>query len=119
MSKENSTVSKMDVSKMEITTLTEQWRNGTLDGGWYYMIDCAGKEWFRYLSGVKPDADFVKCFKEILAPVPDYNQFADLSKKVEELEKRLKEANAIIKSLKDARSQSVNEYLEKYGVENE
>ena len=32
MSKENSTV-----SKMETPTLTEQWRNGTLPENWYYV----------------------------------------------------------------------------------
>lgn len=51
--------------------LTEQWHKHGLTG-WYYMIDCNGKEWFRYLSGTKPDADFVKCFKEVLGPVPNY-----------------------------------------------
>lgn len=51
--------------------LTEQWHNHGLTG-WYYMLDCTGKEWFRYLSGTKPDTDLVKCFKEVLGPVPGY-----------------------------------------------
>ena len=80
-------------------SLTEQWREGTLPKGWYYMLDCDGKEWFRYLSGVKPDTDFVKCFKEVLGPVPDYMDCKGLiydsialnenRKRIDKLEKRL------------------------------
>lgn len=78
--------------------LTEQWHNHGLTG-WYYMLDCTGKEWFRYLSGTKPDADLVKCFKEVLGPVPSYidckgldkarTRIDELVSKTDKLEKKL------------------------------
>ncbi len=85
-------------------TLTEQWREGTLPKGWYYLLDCDGKEWFRYLTGRKPDADFVKCFKEVLAPVPSYDEWqAELASNDELLnvQKRLeKKLEIAIRALK-------------------
>lgn len=70
-------------------TLTEQWRDGTLSDGFYYMQDYTGMYHYHYLLGVKPDSDFVKCFKEVLAPVPSYEEYVELLKKIDELEKNL------------------------------
>lgn len=111
--------------------LTEQWRNGTLEDGFYYVkfpeegVEMVNTYMLKQLALVS-DADKI----EVLAPVPTYNEYLESEshcavysevnqwnkEKIDELEKQLIEANAIIKSLKDARSQSVNEYLEKWGV---
>lgn len=68
-------------------TLTEKWREGTLPEGWYYMQDYTGRHCYRYLLGVKPDSDFVKCFKKVLAPVPSYDEYKELVSKTDKLEK--------------------------------
>lgn len=66
--------------------LTEQWRDGTLKTGSYYIRVITGIEKSDFFEGKK------FCFwtdyeiEEVLAPVPEYNQFADLSQKVERLE---------------------------------
>lgn len=53
----------------------------------------------------------------VLAPVPTYDQFPRLVKKVEKLEKQLKEANKIIKKLyKESGNPIGCDYLEKWGV---
>ena len=90
-------------------TLTEQWRDGTLPDGFYYMQDYTGRYHYRYLLGVKPDADFVKCFKEVLAPVPSYDEWKQAKENLEKngtwytersyklLEKRLEIATKALK----------------------
>ena len=77
--------------------LTEQWKNGTLKTGSYYIRIITGNEKSDYFEGKK------FCFwsdyevEEVLAPVPSYdhfveltekaNQFSQMVKKVDELEK--------------------------------
>lgn len=71
--------------------LTEQWRNGTLPENWYYIhlksnwgnIDCITINYCdeECIFEEYPDEDI----KEVLAEVPDYNQFSKLVKKVEGL----------------------------------
>lgn len=59
----------------------------------------------------------------VLAPVPTYDQFPRLVKKVEKLEKQLKEANKILFNVWDCRedreyyAELAKSYFEKYGVE--
>ena len=57
-------------------TLTEQWRDGTLPDGFYYMlIDCGAGE-FTYINEVydKCPQDYNdEYIKEVLAPVPSYD----------------------------------------------
>ena len=106
--------------------LTEQWRNGTLEESMYYVklpdndIPIVNLYQLKQLALVN-DADEI----EVLAPVPTYqewleseshcavysevnkwnkdkikkleDQFADVSKKVEKLEKQLKEAEDVIR----------------------
>lgn len=104
-------------------TLTEQWKNGTLPENWYYIhlksnwgnIDCITINYCDK-DGVfeeYPDEDI----KEVLAPVPTYDQFVELTKKVDELKQQLKEANKIIKKLyKESGNPIGCNYLEKWGV---
>lgn len=86
--------------------LTEQWRNGTLPNGGYYVKDWDGtinrfvaqnKILWRDLNNPIYTSERI----EVLAPVPTYDQFVELTekadqfsqmeKKVEELENRLKQ----------------------------
>lgn len=127
--------------------LTEQWRNGTLKFGYYYVKNRDGDIFTLGISGGFVDENLFQRIVEVFAPVPTYDQFVELTekadqfsqmeKKVDELEKQLTEAeevihlyfkntqNAVYKSLgmndgyyKKAFIHAVaKEYLKKYGVE--
>lgn len=68
--------------------LTEQWRNGTLEDGFYYVKE--NNEVFispcskHYLLSVMNDC-------EVLSKVPTYDQFVELTEKAEEQEWRIEE----------------------------
>lgn len=82
MSKENPTV-----SKMETPTLTEQWRNGTLPEGMYYVSLHNGDEIsFIWLDKIKHSVYF-EVYKEVLAPVPTYAEFKDLMSNLQYVDK--------------------------------
>lgn len=131
--------------------LTEKWRNGTLkEGAYYILVD-------KYEQN-EPEIDVGICYnsnfewwivKEVLAPVPTYEEWVktgtwytekshnELLKKIEKLERRLKEAEKVIKFYADAQPLTeeekqmsaekyhlvyglkANDYLEKYGVKND
>lgn len=100
--------------------LTEQYRNGTLPSDFYYFTN--GKDFYTIEHHQLKGLPAVKGV-EVVAKVPSYDEWKTAyecqlmeSEEVLTLKEQLEEANAIIKSLKDARSQSVNEYIEKYGV---
>lgn len=109
--------------------LTEQWRNGALPESWYYIhlksnwgnIDCITINYCDEdcVFEEYPDEDI----REVLAPVPTYNQFVDVSKKVDELKQQLAEANKILFNVWDCRedreyyAELAESYFEKYGVE--
>lgn len=75
--------------------LTEKWKNGTLEDGYYYVKNkhfLGGETEYYHVfpSGVKywggcDDEDI----EEILAPVPSYDQFVELVTKCHRLEKQL------------------------------
>lgn len=69
-------------------SLTEQWRNGKLNG-LYYMLDYTGKVVYRWLNGIRPDADFIKGFKEVLDKVPDYDEYKQMEEQINNLQKML------------------------------
>lgn len=126
--------------------LTEQWRNGTLPNGKTFwcqddegnvakLINIRGK-FFEWTISEQDDTEQVK---EVLAPVPTYDQFVEHTEKVDELENRLKEAETVIHLyFKNTQNKTykllgmndgyykkafihavAKEYLEKYGVETE
>lgn len=59
-------------------TLTEQWREGTLETGWYYTKHDDGKiyVWLCF----KDDCSYIENpeVKEVLAPVPSYEKWRTL-----------------------------------------
>ena len=72
-------------------TLTEQWRNGTLEESMYYVklpeeIIIANIYQLKQLDFVN-DADEI----EVLAPVPTYDEYKRLQKRIEIETKALKE----------------------------
>lgn len=77
-------------------TLTEQYKNKELSG-WYYVKakDGSINHWLLFTDSVEFETD--KDIKEVLAPVPSYDHFSQLVKKVERLQEQLKEANEVIK----------------------
>lgn len=121
--------------------LTEKWRNGTLPENWYYIhlksdwggIDCITINYCDE-DGVfeeYPDEDI----KEVVAPVPSYDEYNEFMQKIHILEKQLssiseqlKEANDVIKkyrrfevALKVEKGTLIGvypaiDYLEKWGV---
>ena len=70
-------------------TLTEQWREGTLpDGKYYIKLEPNFTE--RYDVGYSEGGDFVlyniEDIEEVLAPVPNYDKVKEMSQKIERLE---------------------------------
>lgn len=115
-------------------TLTKQWRNGTLEQRYYYVkyflngqkpfVEIELKNFLLDLVKVK-DSDKI----EVLAPVPDYNQFVELTEKVKKLESRMKDAEEALKDFcddctlpkccgcdEDCAGWKAKEYFERYGV---
>ena len=89
--------------------LTEQWKNGEIKEGFYYLSIVPSKKCIDYYYG----EDFVRynewAIEEVLAPVPTYdhfveltekaNQFSQMVKKVEKLEKQLDIATKALKKI--------------------
>lgn len=78
----------------EEKTLTEQWRDGTLLMGYYYVSThpSYGGEAIEYLDD---DCSFglsEGITQEVLAPVPSYDEYVELLKKIDELKKELSDA---------------------------
>lgn len=112
-------------------TLTEQWKNGELEEGYYYVKvndieNIVLDEYCRWYSAKeKPKKEFTygASIEEVLRPVPTLHEYDELLKKIDKLKKQLKEANMVIK--RELRRQSpkdgvllgdMNDYLEKWGV---
>lgn len=75
-------------------TLTEQWREGTLESGHYYIRSgLSTSVEIRYLGN-----GFFEGNIEVLTPVPSHDEYKQLVSKTEQLEKKLAIA---IKALKD------------------
>ena len=120
-------------------SLTEQWREGTIVDGWYYLdydtqeVKVEIKDGRMYIDGIivnrhsyGDDIDLMV----IKGSVPSYNHFSQLVKKVERLQEQLKEANGIIKEYVETTPKVPNDgvhipnynldnaecYLERWGV---
>lgn len=88
--------------------LTEQWKNGTLEDGDYYVrreddtiIDYYFNDHWEWI-------EHEQVIKEVLAPVPTYDQFVEITEKVEQL----KEDNKYLKSGIETRDNQIKQ-LEK------
>ena len=95
-------------------TLTEQWKKKELKDGDYYVLNKAGDIVCDYYIEILGHFDSVltENVKEVLAPVPNYEEYKDLydsnkqlmthiktcEQQIERLQEQLNEANAILKS---------------------
>ena len=87
-------------------TLTEQWREGTLENGFYYVM--SGWSTFieiRYLGN-----GFFEGNIKVLAPVPSYEQFIGLMDDSKELDKAYDKITLLKKKLKIAKK-ALKEYM--------
>lgn len=84
--------------------LTEQWRNGTLPRGGYYikLLDGSIKQ-TKYDNINKTfDTEFFQynvSVKEVLAPVPSYDEYNELVQKTHILEKQLEIVTKALKKI--------------------
>lgn len=89
------------------TTLTEQWKKGELEAGWYYVLLFSNEEYIAFIDGnwVVDDRLIEADIKEVLAPVPSYEEWQELSK----------QRNQLIRDVKDlAYIQEENAQLHKF-----
>lgn len=87
--------------------LTEQWWNGTLKEGWYYIhlmsdwgtLNCITINYCdeEGIFEEYPDEDI----KEVLAPVPSYYEYNELVQKMHKLEKQLSSISEQLKEAED------------------
>lgn len=87
-------------------TLTEQWRDGTLEQRYYYVkyfgncqkpfVEIELKNFLLDLVKVK-DMDKI----EVLAPVPSYDEYKELVRKSDKLKKKLEIATKALKEYAD------------------
>ena len=84
-------------------TLTEQWKNGELGFGYYYIDFGIGgvPMLFNGLEFYCERTQKPNAIKTILAPVPSYDHFSQLGKKVKRLKKQLKIAKKALKEYAD------------------
>lgn len=104
-------------------SLTELWKDGTIKRGFYYLktkhvydnedIDYLWEDHFR--AGIAKNP-----LEEVLAPVPSYDHFSQLVKKVEQLQKQLNEANDIIKEYVETTPKVPNDgcHIPNYNLDN-
>lgn len=81
-----------------MTDLTEQWKNGELPDGMYYMENTSG------IIGIVGHSKVFPCYnvKQILAPVPSYQEYLESESHCavySEVNKSLKEKNVKLKEL--------------------
>lgn len=67
--------------------LTEQWKKGELEEGFYYIIKEKGNEEFDYWFGEFWENSWNFDIKEVLAPVPSYEEWQELKEASDGLSK--------------------------------
>lgn len=77
-------------------SLTDDWKNGNLSGNYFYVRTLTGNILIDNIDYDRPHYDgFYHEVSEIIAPVPNYDHFVELTKKAEKFEK------AFIKALQN------------------
>lgn len=69
----------VDINKK--VSLTEQWKRGELERGWYYVLLFSNEEYITFIDGnwVVDDRLIGADIKEVLAPVPSWEQWQSLN----------------------------------------
>jgi hypothetical protein len=95
--------------------LTEQWKKGELEEGWYYVLLFSNEEYITFIDGnwVVDDRLIGADIKEVLAPVPSYKEYDVMKYRSSRFSVRHFEAeNQRLKSLlKDLRKLIGNNFL--------
>ena len=92
-------------------TLTEQWREGELQFGVYYVKfpnekpQIYSSEYLKSFTVVK-DAGRI----DILAPVPSYDKVKEMSQKIDKLKKQLEIATNALNDIRDVWANNPNEF---------
>lgn len=85
-------------------SLTEKWKDGELPDGYYYIDYDTQQKIFEVedgcatYQGLPAETYFLNdvCLIKVISPVPSYDHFSQLVKKVERLQEQLKDANQVI-----------------------
>ena len=85
-------------------TLIEQWQKGKLPNGDYYIKVCGnltGKEFFVYDNYINGKWKYTldRNVIDIIAPVPNYDEYKELVSKTEQLQKKLEIATKALKRI--------------------
>lgn len=75
-----------NVAQANSQDLTEQWKNGELKDGHYYVKTETGDSYVFYIDD---DSYMYDDMEEVLAPVPSYEELQELSNKYDSLQERL------------------------------
>lgn len=94
---------------------TEKWKKGELEQGWYYVLLFSNEEYITFIDGnwVVDDRLIGADIKEVLAPVPSWEQWQQMKAFCEEFNALdVAEENQQLKSLlKDLRKLIGNNFL--------
>lgn len=115
-------------------SLTEQWKDGTLTEGDYYILTTGLKIKDPIISYYEKELSqfdgLCNCsIKEVLAPVPSYDEYKELKEErdyfqktmfernanINELQERIKEAEYILDEMGWADRGLIDDYFEKWG----
>lgn len=91
-------------------TLTEQWKDGELPVGSYYINLVGNVERVDFFRGLGWERTKDFGIEEVLAPVPSYEQFIGLMDDSKELDKAYDKINLLEKKLKIA-TKALKEYM--------
>ena len=88
-------------------TLTEQWKRGELEAGWYYVLLFSNEEYITFIDGnwVVDDRLIGADIKEVLAPVPSYEEWRSTGKFAMEAMKVAEENQQLKELLKECGNQ--------------
>lgn len=85
-----------NVAQREMQDLTEKWKNGELKEGWYYLSIVPSKKCIDYFIGQDFERYNEWAIEEVLAPVPDYNHFVDLTEKANQFSQMVKKVDELV-----------------------
>ena len=87
MSKELTENVANNVAQREMQDLTEQWKNGELKEGWYYLSIIPNKKCIDYFTGQDFERYNEWAIEEVLVPVPTYEELEELQESNDGLSK--------------------------------
>lgn len=80
-------------------TLTEQWKDGKLPVGSYYINLIGAVERVDFFEGLEWERTKDFGIEEVLAPVPSYDKVKEMSQKIDKLKKQLEIAKKALNDI--------------------